>query len=72
MSKQNQQQRILEFCQQWGTIDRIRALDRCGVIELSARIVALEKDGHEFEKAWIKRVNRFNEEYRLRTYKLKI
>lgn len=72
MSSKTQKQRILEFCQQWGTIDRIRALDRCGVIELSARIVALEKDGYEFEKSWIKRTNRFKEEYRLRTYKLKI
>lgn len=70
MSKEKQTQRILEFCQKWGTIDRIRALQRCGVIELSARIVELEKEGYEFEKSWIKRVNQFNEPYKLRTYKL--
>jgi hypothetical protein len=70
MSKEKQTQRILEFCQKWGAIDRIRALQRCGVIELSARIVELEREGYEFEKGWIKRVNQFNEKYKLRTYKL--
>ena len=70
MSKQNQKQRILEYCRNWGTLDRIRALERCGLIELSSRIVELEKEGYVFKKGWIKRVNRFGETYKLRTYTL--
>ncbi len=63
--------RILNYLLKGRTIDRIKALKELGIIELSSRIVALEKDGNQFEKGWTRRTNMFGEQYRLRTYKLK-
>ena len=64
-----QKERLLQLMQEGYTVNRINAMRELGIVELSARICELEKDGHEFTKDWIQQTNRFGENYKLRTYK---
>ena len=66
----HQKDRLLRYLQDGYTVHRINALKNLGILELSARIVQLEQDGYEITKGWIELLNRYNEKYRLRTYKI--
>lgn len=59
--KKNQRQRILDYINETGSITALEAVRELGVLQLSARLVELEKDGIVFNKAQESALNRFGE-----------
>lgn len=59
--KKNQRQRILDYINEFGSITALEAVRDLGVLQLSARLVELEKDGIVFNKAQESALNRFGE-----------
>ena len=59
--KKNQRQRILDYINETGSITALEAVRDLGVLQLSARLVELEKDGIVFNKAQESALNRFGE-----------
>ena len=65
-----QEDRILDFIQKNGSINRLQAMYRIGVFELSARINGLEKKGFKFKKERGKIINKYGEVVKFVTYSL--
>lgn len=59
--KKNQRQRILDYIDEFGSITALEAVRDLGVLQLSARLVELEKDGIVFHKEQESALNRFGE-----------
>lgn len=59
--KKNQRQRILDYINETGSITALEAVRDLGVLQLSARLVELEKDGIVFHKEQESALNRFGE-----------
>ena len=59
--KKNQRQRILDYINEFGSITALEAVRELGVLQLSARLVELEKDGIVFNKVQESALNRFGE-----------
>lgn len=59
--KKNQRQRILDYINEFGSITALEAVRDLGVLQLSARLVELEKDGIVFNKTQESALNRFGE-----------
>lgn len=59
--KKNQRQRILDYINEFGSITALEAVRDLGVLQLSARLVELERDGIVFNKAQESALNRFGE-----------
>lgn len=59
--KKNQRQRILDYINEFGSITALEAVKDLGVLQLSARLVELEKDGIFFHKEQESALNRFGE-----------
>ena len=59
--KKNQRQRILDYINETGSITALEAVRELGVLQLSARLVELERDGIVFNKAQESALNRFGE-----------
>lgn len=59
--KKNQRQRILDYINEFGSITALEAVRDLGVLQLSARLVELEKDGIVFHKEQESALNRFGE-----------
>lgn len=59
--KKNQRQRILDYINEFGSITALEAVRELGVLQLSARLVELEKDGIVFHKEQESALNRFGE-----------
>lgn len=59
--KKNQRQRILDYINEFGSITALEAVKDLGVLQLSARLVELEKDGIVFHKEQESALNRFGE-----------
>ena len=67
----NQQERILRYMTEVGPITSFDAVLELGIIELPKRISELRQAGHEIERAWVEKKNRFGENVRFRRYWLK-
>ena len=59
--KKNQRQRILDYINEFGSITALEAVRELGVLQLSARLAELEKDGIVFNKVQESALNRFGE-----------
>lgn len=59
--KKNQRQRILDYINETGSITALEAVRELGVLQLSARLVELERDGIVFNKEQESALNRFGE-----------
>ena len=68
----SQKQRLLEHLQSGETIDRLRALNKLGIFELSARIIDLEEMGYRVNKNRKNITNRWGENCRVVEYSLNI
>lgn len=65
-----QRRRLLQHLLQGYQVDRFIADRELAIYELSARVVELEAEGAVFLKGWFSGRNKFNEAYRMRTYRL--
>ncbi len=68
--KITQKDRIINYIRQFGSITSWEAYQDLGVMQLSARIDQLKKDGYEFRTEWETKKNRFNEEVSFKRYYL--
>lgn len=59
--KKNQKQRILDYINETGSITALEAVRELGVLQLSSRLVELERDGIVFHKEQESALNRFGE-----------
>lgn len=59
--KKNQRQRILDYINETGSITALEAVRELGVLQLSSRLVELERDGIVFNKERESALNRFGE-----------
>lgn len=68
-SKQNQCVRILAYFDKKGSITAIEALRELGIFRLASRINELRnKHGYDIRDEWVKVVNRYGEECRIKRY----
>lgn len=61
MARITQKERILEYIDKYGSISALEAVRDLGVLQLSARLVEMEKDGIVFHKEQESALNRFGE-----------
>lgn len=66
----SQRDRLLSYLQSGNKITRLDAFNQLGIVELSARIIDLQKDGFEIQKEWITVTNRFKEKVRVVRYSI--
>lgn len=71
MKTTTQKNRLREFLDSGRSVTRLSAFNELGIVELSARICNLERDGYIVSKERIKVVNRFNETVTVMKYKKK-
>ncbi len=57
----NQRQRVLEYINEFGSITALDAVRDLGVLQLSARLVELERRGYRFNKKQESSLNRYGE-----------
>ncbi len=69
MKTTTQKNRLREFLDSGRSVTRLSAFNELGIVELSARICNLERDGYNVSKERIKVVNRFNEIVTVMKYK---
>ena len=70
--KQNQTKRLLSYLQKGKVINRLDALLKLGIFELSARICEIEKLGVNIHKERKKVTNRFGEEFTIVHYSIEV
>lgn len=70
-SKPTQNQRILDYIKQFGSITQLEALRDLGVMRLASRISDLRKQGYPIVSERITVKNRFGEECYPKRYRLK-
>lgn len=51
----SQKTEVIEYIQKYGSISSYEAYARLGITQLGARIDDLQKDGHVFEKEWVRK-----------------
>lgn len=68
MSKQTQENKVLEYIQKFGSITKLDAFKDLGITRLSAKIYNLKKEGHDIVGETIKVTNRFGEEGHVKKY----
>jgi len=71
MKTTTQKNRLREFLDSGRSVTRLSAFNELGIVELSARICNLEREGYSVQKERIKVVNRFNETVTVMKYKKK-
>jgi len=62
MGRITQRDRVLQYIRTEGSITALEAVRELGVLQLSARLVELERDGYLFIKTKEKSKNRFGED----------
>lgn len=67
-SKQNQCVRILAYLDKKGSITAIEALRDLGIFRLASRINELRNRQYDIRDEWVKVVNRYGEECRIKRY----
>ena len=71
MRKATQEQKILDYMQQFGGITQYEALMDLGVMRLASRISDLRKNGHDIKSEMITVKNRFKEDCHVARYSLR-
>ena len=66
-----QAQRLKKHFERGFSITRLGAFNELGIVELSARIIDLERQGYEISRTRIQVNNRFGESVRVMKYKKK-
>lgn len=66
-----QRERVLDYMDEFGSITAMEAFRDLGVMQLSARLVELEKQGYRFDKKQESATNRFGEKVYYTRYSLK-
>ena len=69
--KPTQNQRILDYINEFGSITQIQALTDLGVMRLASRISDLKRLGYPVESEMVTVKNRYGEECRVKSYKLR-
>ena len=69
--KPTQNQRILDYINEFGSITQIQALTDLGVMRLASRISDLKRLGYPVESEMVTVKNRSGEECRVKSYKLR-
>ena len=69
--KPSQNQRIIDYINEFGSITQIQALSDLGVMRLASRISDLKKLGYPVESEMITVKNRYGEECRVKSYRLR-
>ena len=64
----SQSSRLLEYLKSGNTITRLESFNLLGIVELSARLIDLEHQGHEIKRETITVTNRFGEDVRVKKY----
>lgn len=65
-----QENKVLEYIKDFGSITSYQAFLDLGITRLSARIFELKNKGYEFEDEFVKTKNRYNETILYKKYKL--
>lgn len=68
MARMTQNERILEYMQEYGKIDPYSALEQIGTMKLSTRISELRKAVHKIADETVHYVNVFNEHKHYKRY----
>lgn len=61
MGRVTQKERVLDYMDEFGSISALEAFRDLGIMQLSARLVELEKEGHHFNKKQESALNRYGE-----------
>lgn len=67
-SNPTQNQRILDYMEQHGSITQLEALNACSVMRLASRISDLRRKGHPIESQMVKVTNKYGETCRVKRY----
>lgn len=67
--KVTQNQRILNYIEQFGSITQLEALRDLGVMRLASRISDLRKQGHKIVSEIVPVKNRFEEQCHIKRYR---
>lgn len=71
MSKTNQKHKLLQYLREHKTITRLEASRKLGIMELSSRLIDLERnDGVKISSDWITVTNRYGDKVRVKQYRL--
>lgn len=70
MANKTQNQLVLEYLQNFGSITSLEAYDNLGVTRISARIYDLRNDGHHIEDEYVKVPRRNGETTSVKKYTL--
>lgn len=65
-----QEERILKYMQDFGSITPLQALDDLGVMRLGARIYDLRRAGHTISRRMVTKKNRYGEAVSFAEYRL--
>ena len=68
--KPTQNQRIIEYIKEFGSITQFEALRDLGVMRLASRISDLKRLGYPVESEMVVVKNRYGEECRVKSYRL--
>lgn len=66
----NQEQRILNYMKDFGSITPLDAMREFGIMRLASRISDLKKQGYKISREYEKSVNRYGEHTKYARYKL--
>lgn len=70
--KMTQQERVIDYLKENGSITSMQAFNELGVTRISAVIFDLRQSGYDIESEQTKGVNRYGEKTYFATYKLKM
>lgn len=65
-----QRERVLNYVREYGSITSLEAFRDIGCTRLSAVIFDLKAEGHQFEKEWETKKNRWGDNVSFARYKL--
>ena len=69
--KPTQNQRIIDYIKEFGSITQFEALRDLGVMRLASRISDLKRLGYQVESEMVVVKNRYGEECRVKSYRLR-
>lgn len=69
-SNPTQNQRIIDYLQEHGTITQLEALQELGIMRLASRVSDLRKHGYDIQSQMVKVENRYGETCRVKRYSM--
>ena len=63
----NQEERIVQFCKEFGSITAWQAMKELGVMRLASRIHDM-KDKYNITDVWVEDINRYGDKIRYKRY----